>query len=171
MNTCNLKLDLDKRTIMDVVRIRQGDENGTTIVAELYDHGTRFTTAGLTSRFCMRLPDGIHYYRKNATYNAGTCTVTIDETEAASVVGRSLDAYFQILSGSTVIASTSSFAVEVLRDALEDATLPESYDNAIQDAIDAIPGQVDTTVIDYLTEQGVGVGYSVTDGDLSIVIT
>jgi len=62
--------------------------------------------------------------------------VTIDEAQAANAVGRTDTAYFQLLQGSTVVASTESFTVVVLPDALADATVPESYDSAIQDAID-----------------------------------
>lgn len=137
MNTFDITLDLSKRGVIQTVQIRQGDTNGTTIVATITDHGVAASTSGLTARFQMKLPDGTHYYRKAATLSGNVATVTLDEAQAASVVGRTDTAYFQLLQGSTVVASTESFTVIVLPDALADATVPESYDSAIQDAIDS----------------------------------
>lgn len=137
MNTFDLTLDLSKRGLVQTVTIRQGDQNATTIVATITDHGEAASTSGMTARFCMRLPNGTEYYRKAATLSGNVATVTIDEAQAASVVGRTDTAYFQLLQGSTVVASTESFTVIVLPDALADATVPESYDSAIQDAIDS----------------------------------
>jgi hypothetical protein len=135
MNTFEFALDLSKQTAMEPLRLRQGDKNGTEVRATIYDHGT-LVTGSYTSRVCLSLPDGEHYYRKAGTFSAGVATVTIDEQEAASVVGRSYG-YIQLLSGSTVIASTASFPVLVLPDATADATVPESYDDQIQEYVDA----------------------------------
>lgn len=145
MNTFNLSLDLGKGRVSNPpkVRIRQGDLNGTTIAALVLDHGTAADLAGLTARFLMELPDGEHYYRKDATVSGSTVTVTINEAEAASVTGRTTNAYFQMLEGETVRASTGSVIVEVLEDALEGKTVPESYDSAIQDAIDRMDEAVE----------------------------
>ena len=143
MNTFDLgTLDLDKRWRGKTVIIRQGDKSGTTISASLRDHGAAVTTSGLTARWQMRLPNGSEYYRKNATYSTGTISITIDETTAASVAGVT-EGYFQVLSGSTVIASTEPVKVVILPDALSGATVPSSYDSAIQDAIDALDAAVD----------------------------
>ena len=138
MNTYNLTLDLAKGKArqQQTVFVRQGDKNATTIVATITDHGVAASTSGMTARFAMRLPNGTEYYRKTATLSGSTATVTIDEAQAANAVGRTDTAYFQLLQGSTVVASTESFTVVVLPDALADATVPESYDSAIQDAID-----------------------------------
>jgi hypothetical protein len=138
LNTFNLTLDLAKakQRQQQTIFVRQGDQNGTTIVATITDHGVTASTSGLTARFCMRLPDGTHYYRKVATLSGNVATVALDEAQAASAVGRTDTAYFQLLQGSTVVASTESFTVIVLPDALADATVPESYDSAIQEAID-----------------------------------
>lgn len=185
MNTYTLKLDLNKgpwnanmSSSMGGVTIRQGDKLGTTIVAELYDHGERVATAGLTGYIVIPLPDREHYYRKKGSYANGTVEVTIDETEAASVPGSTDNAYFELRQGNTVIASTQSFRVTILRDAMAGMTPGETYDNEIQDAIDAledataaIPAQVTSEVYDYLAEHGVTVGYAITDGDLSITLT
>lgn len=136
MNTFDLTLDLGKRGPFQSVPIRQGDKNGTIIRATITDHGVAVSTSGLTARFVMRLPDNEHYYRETATLSGSTATVTIDEAQAASAAGRTDVAYFQLLQGTDVIASTESFTVVVLPDALADATVPESYDSAIQEAID-----------------------------------
>ena len=92
MNTFNLRLDVDKAAKgmrNQVVRIRKGDLNGTILVAELYDHGTKITTSGLTVDFVMLQPDREHYYRATATWSAvnGTASVTLDESYAGSVAG------------------------------------------------------------------------------------
>ncbi len=137
MNTFRLNLDLDKRFENDWVRIRQGDKNGTTIIATIYDHGV-LLTGSYTARIRMRLPDGEHFYEKDATFSNGVATVTIDETQAASASGTTDNAYFQILSGSTVIASTQDFTVRVLRDATSDAGVGENYSTQIQQAIDSL---------------------------------
>ena len=136
MNTFNLTLDLSKSRNVNPIRIRQGDLNGTEISALIYDHGAPADLTGLTAQWVMELPDGEHYYRKAATVSGNTVTVTINEAQAASVTGRTTRAYFQLLQGGTVKASTGSVTVDVLPDALEGHTVPESYDNAIQDAID-----------------------------------
>ena len=145
MNTFNLTLDLAKakERQQQTIFVRQGDRNATTIVATITDHGVAASTSGMTARFSMRLPNGTEYYRKTATLSGNTATVTIDEAQAASAVGRTDVAYFQLLQGTTVVASTESFTVVVLPDALADATVPESYDSAIQDAIDALDDAVE----------------------------
>ena len=155
MNIFNLALDLNKGPSTTPVRIRQGDLDGTTISALILDHGATADLTGLTARFVMELPDGEHYYRKDATVGDGTVTVTIDETQAASVAGRTRRAYFQLLQGSTVKASTGSVTVEILPDALEGHSVPESYDTEIQAAIDRMDDAVEglpSTVEDVLTD-------------------
>ena len=157
MNTFNLTLDLAKakQRQQQTIFARQGDKNATTIVATITDHGAAAATSGMTARFSMRLPNGTEYYRKAASLSGNVATVTLDEAQAASAVGRTDVAYFQLLQGSTVVASTESFTVIVLPDALADATVPESYDSAIQDAIDALDDAVEqmpSTVEDVLAD-------------------
>lgn len=155
MNTFNLTLDLNKGKVTTPIRIRQGDLDGTTIHALILDHGATADLTGLTAAFVMELPDGEHYYRKAATVSGNTVTVTINEEQAASVTGRTTRAYFQLLQGSTVKASTGSVTVDVLPDALEGHTVPEDYDSAIQDAIDRMDDAVDnlpTTVEEVLED-------------------
>ena len=150
MNTYHLKLDLDKGPLFTVgadyggVALRQGDRQGCTITADLYDHGERFTQSGLTAYFVMALPDHAHYYRAECTYVAGTVTVTVDERYAASVAGKTMG-YFELLQGSTVIASTKSFIVIILDDARGGKTPGETYDSQIQDALDTLGDLQDAT--------------------------
>lgn len=145
MNTYNIKLDLEKGPLYSlgtlggesgVVTLRQGDKQGCRINADLYDHGERFIQTGLTAFFVMDLPDHTHYYRAQATYSDGTVSVIVDESYAASAPGNTDNAYFELMQGSTVIASTQSFRVRVLKDARDGKSVPESYDSAIQEAID-----------------------------------
>lgn len=135
MNTFNLQLDLDKSARgypNPVVRLRKGDKAGTTIVAAIYDHGTKLTTSGLAASMEMLLPDGTHYYRAQGTYNAGVVTVQLDESHAASVTGDTSIAYIRLYQGETVIASTEPFAVRILRSAVDEGEDPaESYDDII----------------------------------------
>jgi len=157
MNEFTVRLDLAKGKArqQQTVFVRQGDKNATTIVATITDHGAAAVTSGMTARFQMRLPNGTEYYRKAASLSGNVATVALDETQAASVAGRTDTAYFQLLQGSTVVASTESFTVVVLPDALADATVPESYDSAIQDAIDALDAAVEqmpSTVEDVLAD-------------------
>ena len=138
-NTFQLKLDLDKQTSMQVVRIRQGDQSGTTIKAWLYDHGTTYTVPNTAKGvyFQMRLPDGEHYYSKSIDASgAGYVQVTLDEEYAASEAGRVVNAYFKIVVTNSETYSTAPFVVVILPDALEGMSVPESYDSEIQDAID-----------------------------------
>jgi len=139
MNTYQLKLDLNKGPTYSVgaaysgITLRQGDKRGCTVVAELYDHGTRFTESGYTAYFVMGLPDREHYYREAATYNAGTATITINEALAASVAGDTI-AYFELTRGDAIY-STQGIKVSVLKDARADKTPGETYDSRIEQAI------------------------------------
>lgn len=137
MNTFNIALDLDKSVSRTppTVRLRQGDQDGTVIAATIYDHGAALGGTVTSCAIVMKLPDGTHYYRKSATYSGGVATVTVDERQAASVVGRTMLAYFTVTVG-TAQYSTGAFVVVVEPDAVGDAELPEDYDTAIQEAID-----------------------------------
>lgn len=138
MNTQEISLDLSKRpNAVELVMLGQGDRSGTTIRATIYDNGTLLDSAGLSANLVMRLPDKRHYYRKNATLSNGVAEVVIDETLAASVAGQTDEAYFQILQGDEVIASSSRFCVRILRSALEGTIKPESYDDKVNDAVAA----------------------------------
>jgi hypothetical protein len=155
MNTFAFTLDLSKTAYMEPLRIRQGDQNGTTVQATILDHGVALD-GSYTARFCMRHPGtGATYYRETGTYANGVATVALDEQYAASVPGRTT-AYIQLLQGSTVIASTSDIPVVILHDATEDAAPGEVYDSAIEDALaelDEATGRISIMVQEQVAEE------------------
>ena len=137
MNTFDLRLDLDKSSAIQVVTLRQGDVDGTTISATIYDHGALADLSGISSAYIeFALPDGTHYYRGSATVSGSVVTALVDEAQAASVPGRACNAYFSLSDG-THEYSTASFVVAVLRSAVDGMEMAESWDNEIQAAIQA----------------------------------
>lgn len=148
MNTFNLRLDLDKSTVVQVVTLRQGDVDGTTVSATVYDHGELADLSGISSAYIeFALPDGTHYYRGGATVSGSVVTALVDESHAASVPGRACNAYFSLTSGANEY-STASFVVAVLPDATDGLTPGETYDSAIQAAIDAAMAAAQQTIPD-----------------------
>ena len=136
MNTFEIRLDLDKSTCVQVVTIRQGDVDGTTVSATVYDHGALADLSGISSAYIeFALPDGTHYYRGNATVSGSVVTALVDESQAASVPGRACNAYFSLSDG-THEYSTASFVVAVLRNATDGMEPGETYDDAIQQYVD-----------------------------------
>lgn len=159
MNTQEIALDLSKAPMYaQMVTIGQGDSGGTTVVASVYDNGVAADLTGKTARFCMRLPRNAGYVRDtNCAVEGNEITYTFDEAHCASVAGRTDEAYFEILSGSTVVYSTSRFKVMVLRacdsgteaarvwepdfeawTAAKDAQVAEMVANAAQAVYDAL---------------------------------
>lgn len=139
MNTFDLRLDLDKSSAIQVVTLRQGDVDGTTVSATVYDHGALADLSGISSAYVeFALPDGTHYYRGSATVSGSVVTALVDESQAASVPGRACSAYFSLVDATTGSEySTASFVVAVLRSAVDGMELAESWDNEIQAAIQA----------------------------------
>lgn len=139
MNTFDLRLDLDKSSAIQVVTLRQGDVDGTTISATVYDHGALANLSGISSAYIeFALPDGTHYYRGGATVSGSVVTALVDESQAASVPGRACNAYFSLVDATTGNEySTASFVVAVLRSAVDGMELAESWDSEIQAAIQA----------------------------------
>lgn len=138
MNVQDIILDIDKRTSpLNVIRIGQGDKGGTTIRAHVYDNGVTANLSGMTARFNMRLPDSAHYVRDlRCTVSGNVITYVVDESKAASVPGVTHVAYFDILQDSNVIYSTERFTVDVLRSALDETMPAESWDAAVEAAIE-----------------------------------
>lgn len=138
MNEQHISLDISKPSgVSQVVCIGQGDKAGTTIVASIYDNGVAFPLSGKTAKFDMRLPGGAGYVRDSAcTVSGNKITYVVDEKYCASVAGITDDAYFEVLQGTSVIASTQRFSVRVLRSVLDGATPAESWDNAIDELIE-----------------------------------
>ena len=154
MNTQRISLDLSKRTGTQQIVIAQGDASGTTIVATIYDNGTKLAETGVTAQFLIELPDGKHYVRDNATYNAGVITYVCDESKVASVHGYTDNAYFTLTKGNTIV-STERFAVIVKPCAYDGMEVGENYDTAIDEAIQALADAVadmPSTVEDVLAD-------------------
>ena len=135
MNTQRINLDLAKRTGNQMITLAQGDKSGTTIVATIYDNGTKLAETGVTAAFLIQLPDREHYVRDSATYSGGVVTYVCDESKVAAVDGYTDNAYFELKKGSTIV-STERFSVAVLPCAYDGMEPGESYDSAIQEAID-----------------------------------
>ena len=137
MNEQHITLDISKTSSAPhVIRLGQGDRSGTTIVAEIYDNGAAFSLTGKSARFLMRLPSGNNYVRDSGcTVSGNTVRYVVDEEHCCAVAGYTEVAYFEILVGTSVIASTQRFCIEVLRSALDGATTGEVYDTEVEAAI------------------------------------
>lgn len=138
MNTQNLVLDVSKEsTQTQVITIGQGDKAATRIHATIYDNGEALAGSGYTANFCMRLPGKADYFKASAgNVTDGAITYTVDEEHAAAKAGFTDECYFEILQGSTLIASTSRFAIRVLRAVEDGAELTPGWATDVQNAID-----------------------------------
>lgn len=138
ISTQRVKLDINKQASMQVIRLGQGDKNGTTLIAELYDGGSQYSLSGKTARFTMRTPDGRSSYSvASSSISNNTATFNIDERYAAGVAGTTDVAYIEVLSGSTVICSTSRMRVICLQSATEGVSPSQMHDNGLDAAIAA----------------------------------
>ena len=137
MNEQLLRLDISKRPdASQTIRIGQGDRGGTTIVADIYDNDSALDLTGMDVRFLMRLPGGRYYVRDYGCTAVGNrVTYVVDEEHMCSIAGYTDCAYFEVLQGTEVVASTQRFRIEVLRSALDGSVPGESYDTAIDEAI------------------------------------
>lgn len=139
ISTQTITVDLSKQlTRPQVVRLGQGDKRGTTLVADIYENGVAYNLNGKTARFSMRAPDGTASYSVIASsYSGNKATFDIDETYAASIAGKTDTAYIEVLSGSTVICSTSRITVVVYRSASQGLPVSGAYSDALEEAIAA----------------------------------
>lgn len=137
MNVQHIAVDVSKAAPpREPLRIRQGDVGGLTVVADVYDNGVPLDLTGMTAQLVVRLPGGAHYARDaGCEVDGSTITYVMDEAHFAAIPGRTEQAYFRILQGVSVVASTQDFAIEVLRSATDGAELSEDYDNAIDEAL------------------------------------
>lgn len=137
MNEQLLHLDISKRPdASQTVRIGQGDVGGTTIVADIFDNDVALDLTGKAVRFLMRLPGGLYYMRdSDVSVSGNRVTYVVDEEHMATVAGYTDCAYFEVVSGSTTVASTQRFRIEVLRSAFDGSVPGEAYDTAIEEAI------------------------------------
>lgn len=135
ISTQYVTLDVTKDRLPSLVRLGQGDKNGTQLVATILDDGEPFSLTGYTVRFAMRLPDNYASYGVNGTVSGNQATFLIDESYAASVAGKTDVAYVEILQGDTVICSTSRMNVIVLPSAYEGVDPAHIWDNGLDEAI------------------------------------
>lgn len=113
MNTQHIALDLSKRpATAQVVRIRQGDRNGTVISVAITDNGQPLDLAGLGAQLIAKLPDGALYLAEGDV-SGSTAAFEIDEELAAASTGITELAYVEI-EGTDTICSTQAFTLEIL---------------------------------------------------------
>lgn len=113
MNTQRISLDISKRpTTAQVIRIRQGDKNGTVLSAEIADNGQPLDLTGLDAQMIAKLPDGALYLTEGSV-SGSTATFEIDEELAAASIGITELAYIEI-EGTDTICSTQAFTLEIL---------------------------------------------------------
>ena len=128
MNTQSIALDVSKQPqTLPVVYLGQGDLNGTTLAASIFDGGQALSLTGHTVRFVMRLPGDDGYYSVAGTVSGNVATFNIDETYACAVAGVTDKAYVEVLTGLTVIASTNRIRVVVLDGAREGVEPSEAH--------------------------------------------
>ena len=131
---------------MPEIRIGQGDKDGTTLVANIYDNGEPFTLTNYTVRFAMRLPFDMAYYSVVGTVSGNTATFAIDESYAASVAGVTEVAYVEVLSGTTIICSTNRIRVVCLESAYENVDPAHLWDNGVEQFLEDAQDTLDATV-------------------------
>lgn len=180
MNVQTMNLDVTKRpAIAPVLYIGQGDANGTTLVATIYDNGALLDLTDLSVRLAIRSADKASYYAVDGTVNGSEATFPVDETYAATVAGTTDVAYVEVIDGSTVTCSTNRFRVVVLESAEEGTDPSTAYSNGIIEATEraiaaaeAAEGVVlqDVPTMSATVKGGalLGSGLEVEDGVLSV---
>lgn len=174
-----ISLDISKQPTPQQVRLGQGDANATQLVVSVFDDGIAYSLNSYSVRLEMRLPNSDNYYSVDGTRSGNVATFDIDETYAATSYGFDGFGYVDILSGDTVICSTSRFQLVVLQNAQEGADPSTAYSNGIaeateraNDAAEAAEGVVLQAVpLMSATIRGgaqLGDGLSVVDGALSL---
>ena len=174
-----ISLDISKQPTPQQVRLGQGDANATQLVVSVYDEGIAHNLDSYDVRLAMQLPNSGGEYEVDGTRSGNVATFDIDETYAASVCGFDGFGYVDILSGDTVICSTSRFQLVVLKNAGEGVDPSTAYNNGIFEAIDraiaaaeAAEGVVlqDVPIMSATIRGGaqLGTGLEITDGVLSV---
>ena len=139
MNRYEISLDLNKsgdRKLFRPVVLRQGDSDGSEILATITDHGKPIDTGGLTPLLVAKSVSG-GYYRQSGEWLGGKALVHVDESHFAAEVGRS-EAYFELRDNVRLIATTFGFPLVTLPNATGDGTLVEPYDSEIEEALAAM---------------------------------
>lgn len=130
----HISLDISKQPTPQQVRLGQGDANATQLVVSVFDDGIAYSLNSYNVRLEMRLPNSDNYYSVDGTRSGNIATFDIDETYAATSYGFDGFGYVDILSGDTVICSTSRFQLVVLQNAQEGADPSTAYSNGIIEA-------------------------------------
>ena len=113
MNEQRMALDVSKRhPAAHIVRIRQGDENGTTLSVAIERNGQPLDMTGLEAALVAKLPDGT-LYEVGGEVSGNIAEFGIDETEAAAAVGTAELAYVEI-TGADMVCSTQAFTLVIL---------------------------------------------------------
>ena len=147
MNTHELNLDVSKQpAVVPVLYLGQGDKNGTTLQASIYDDGVPLSLSGKSVRFEMRAPGDSAYYEVNGTVSSNVATFAIDETYAAAICGATDTAYVEVLQGTTVICSTNRFRIVVLPNAQEGVDPSHAWTNGVEEFLDDAQDQIDEAV-------------------------
>lgn len=135
MNVHEINLDVSKQpAVTPVLHLGQGDRNGTTLAASVYDDGSPLPLSGKSVKFAMRSPNGQAYYEADGTVSGNVATFAIDETYAAAIHGTTDVAYVEVLEGETVVCSTNRFRVVVLESAEDGADPEQAYKSGITEA-------------------------------------
>jgi len=112
MNIQRIALDLSKRpATAQVVRIRQGDRNGTVLSVAITDNGQPLDLAGLDTELVAKLPDGALYLAEGEV-SGSTAAFEIDEELAAASTGITELAYVEI-TDTDMVCSTQAFTIVV----------------------------------------------------------
>ena len=110
MNEQRLKLDLSKRpATAQVIHLREGDANGTSLDVEILDNGVPADLQGCGATLAVKLPDGT-LYEVDGTLSGSTVTFEVDETGMTE--GRTDIAYVEI-TDTDMVCSTQAFTVIV----------------------------------------------------------
>lgn len=137
-----IRLDISKQPTQQVVRLGQGDANGTTLECSIYDEGQAYSLTGKTVLLRIQLPGGYAEYHVGGTVSGNVATFQVDEAYAASVAGTTDNAYVEVLQGGTVVCSTSRFRVVVLPSAYEGTDPAHIWDNGITGFLQSANAQV-----------------------------
>lgn len=102
-------------TLVEPIYLRQGEGNGTKILATVYDGNKVLNVTGYSVAFCMENPDGQYVEPvagvvENGANGQISVTVTHDMTE---VPGTTEIAYFQLKNGSEIV-DTDSIELKIL---------------------------------------------------------
>lgn len=138
MNTQVIELDLDKKGFSETcIRLAQGEQNGTSINAIIYDNGSApdISLDGYKAFFVARLPDKVHYFKDQATISGKTLYYVCKEKQLTGVPGYTDEAYFELSNGIDTV-QTERFALDILRDARDGCAPAQSWDNTIVDLED-----------------------------------